>query len=87
MVQQDVEQFNARTGRYDQSVVGRRFHRPIQQAVPQIAARLTREPRAILDVGGSTGSEPRLAAARFLAARLCGVVAAAGWTSHLWQTP
>jgi ubiquinone/menaquinone biosynthesis C-methylase UbiE len=73
MAKRDIEQFNARAGSYDQSVAGRRFHRPIQQAVLRIAARLTPEPRAILDVGCGTGSLLRLAAARFPAARLCGV--------------
>lgn len=73
MAQRDVDRFNARAERYDQSLVGRRFHRPIQQAVLQIAAHLTPEPRAILDVGCGTGSVLRLAAARFPAARLCGV--------------
>ncbi|MGD0863492.1 MAG: class I SAM-dependent methyltransferase [Candidatus Limnocylindrales bacterium] len=73
MTQRDVEQFNARAERYDQSVFGRRFHRPIHQAVLQIAARLTPEPRAILDVGCGTGSLLRLAAARFPEARLWGV--------------
>jgi ubiquinone/menaquinone biosynthesis C-methylase UbiE len=73
VAQRDVEQFNARAERYDQSLVGRGVHRRIHEAVLRIAARLMPEPGAILDVGCGTGSLLRLAAARFPAARLCGV--------------
>ena len=69
----DVEQFNDRAERYDESAMGRHFHRRIQQAVLAIGARLTPEPRSMLDVGCGTGSLLRLAAARFPAARLYGV--------------
>jgi ubiquinone/menaquinone biosynthesis C-methylase UbiE len=73
MAERDVEQFNARAKHYDESVVGRGVHRRIHEAVLRIAAHLMPEPRAILDVGCGTGSLLRLAAARFPAARLCGV--------------
>lgn len=73
MTDRDVEQFNNRAERYDESAMGRHFHRRIQHAVLAIGARLVPEPRAMLDVGCGTGSLLRQAAARFPAARLCGV--------------
>jgi len=69
----DVEQFEARAQRYDESTLGRRFHLPVQEAVLGIAARLAPRPEAILDVGCGTGSLLRLAADRFPTARLYGV--------------
>jgi len=79
----DVEQFEARAQRYDQSTLGRRFHLPVQEAVLGIAARLAPRPEAILDVGCGTGSLLRLAADRFPTARLYGVdPAEAMWPSR-----
>ena len=38
MRDRDVEQFNKQAASYDSSLAGRRFHRPVQQAMARIAA-------------------------------------------------
>jgi ubiquinone/menaquinone biosynthesis C-methylase UbiE len=73
MSERDVEQFNKQAAGYDRSLMGRRFHRPIQQAMARIATRHAPNARAILDVGCGTGSVLALLAARYPAAELCGV--------------
>ena len=73
MSDRDVEQFNKQAASYDSSFAGRRFHRPVQQAMARIATRHAPNARAILDVGCGTGSVLALLAARYPAAELCGV--------------
>ncbi|MDR3634230.1 MAG: class I SAM-dependent methyltransferase [Isosphaeraceae bacterium] len=77
MTNRDVDSFNARADRYDADFQGRRYHRPIQQAMVRIAARLAPAPRALLDVGCGTGSTLALFAAQYPAVALCGVDPAA----------
>ncbi|MGO9181215.1 MAG: class I SAM-dependent methyltransferase [Candidatus Limnocylindrales bacterium] len=77
MANPDVDSFNVRADRYDADFQGRRYHRPIQQAMVRIAASLAPAPRALLDVGCGTGSTLTLFAARYPEAALCGVDPAA----------
>jgi len=73
LTNRDVEQFNERAETYDESFVGRHFHGQIQLRLLATGARLTPQPRAVLDVGCGTGSLLRVARTKFPAARLCGV--------------
>ena len=78
MTDRDIDSFNARADRYDTDLMGRRFHRPIQQAMVRIAASIEASPRAILDVGCGTGSVLALFSAQYPEAELCGVDPAVG---------
>ena len=70
MTDRDIDSFNARADRYDTDLMGRRFHRPIQQAMVRIAASIEASPRAILDVGCGTGSVLALFSAQYRTIRL-----------------
>ncbi|HEY4025658.1 MAG TPA: class I SAM-dependent methyltransferase [Candidatus Dormibacteraeota bacterium] len=72
MTERGIEPYDARAARYDHSVLGHAYHRPVQEATLQVAAALIPEPRTILDVGCGTGSLLRMLAARFPRARLFG---------------
>jgi len=73
MSDKDVDQFNARAGRYDRDFLGRNYHRRVHEALVNVVAGLGQEPRAILDVGCGTGSALALLGARFPRAGLSGV--------------
>ncbi len=73
----DVDRFNRWATTYDRHWMQRIIFDPIQRSVLQMAAEQVGSPGAILDVGCGTGRLLKSAKARFPAARLVGVDAAA----------
>lgn len=76
--ERDVERFGRWAATYEESALQRLLFEHVHDLTLREAAMLVPAPRAILDIGCGTGVFLRLAAARFPAAELTGVDAAAG---------